>query len=274
MPIKLILWDFGDTLADEGWMLTPMAGAPDWQRLYSERVGSTALGQLWNTGAISTDEVAAELASALEVEIDVVIAHMLACSRQVRFFSKVIAFVEECVAPQAIVTVNPDIFTKILVVLPSEVVGCCASARLRRTTEAAYCRALDRSKGPFGSITKSAASFDVARSYASSPGIGSPQAQATQGGRRSPKGLVCHAAANSEPARPSVRHVANAGGPSELYRAGLSRTAAWVAECVQGPASARHRRHHRLISEPNGLTTPPAGRYRYQMSGRLGRARS
>jgi FMN phosphatase YigB (HAD superfamily) len=115
MPIKLILWDFGDTLADERWMLAPMAGAPDWPRLYSERVGSTALGQLWNTGAISTDEVAAELASVLEVEIDAVIAHMLACSRQVRFFSKVIAFVEECVAPQAIVTVNPDIFTKILV---------------------------------------------------------------------------------------------------------------------------------------------------------------
>jgi hypothetical protein len=92
-----------------------MVGTPDWPKLYRERVGSAALGLHWNTGAISTREVATELAGALGVEVDAVIAHMEACSRRVRFFSKVMAFIEECAAPQAIVTVNPDIFTNVVV---------------------------------------------------------------------------------------------------------------------------------------------------------------
>jgi FMN phosphatase YigB (HAD superfamily) len=115
MAIKLILWDFGDTLADERWMLAPIVGSSDWPKLYRERVGSAALGLHWNSGAISTREVAAELAGALGVEVGAVIAHMEACSRRVRFFSKVMAFIEECAVPQAIVTVNPDIFTNIVV---------------------------------------------------------------------------------------------------------------------------------------------------------------
>jgi hypothetical protein len=92
-----------------------MVGSPDWPKLYRERVGSAALGLLWNRGAISTREVAAELAGALGVGVDAVIVHMEACSRRVRFFSKVMAFIEECAAPQAIVTVNPDIFTNVVV---------------------------------------------------------------------------------------------------------------------------------------------------------------
>jgi hypothetical protein len=50
--IKLILWDFGDTLADERWMLAPMAGVPDWPNLYRKRVVGGALGLHWNTGAL------------------------------------------------------------------------------------------------------------------------------------------------------------------------------------------------------------------------------
>ena len=115
MAINLILWDFGDTLADERWMLAPMIGAPDWPTLYRERVGSTELGRLWNTGTISTREVAADLAGTLAIEVGAVVAHMIACSRRVRFFSRVMAFVESCATPQAIVTVNPDIFTNIVV---------------------------------------------------------------------------------------------------------------------------------------------------------------
>jgi FMN phosphatase YigB (HAD superfamily) len=115
MAVKLILWDFGDTLADERWMLAPMVGAPDWPKLYHDRVVGGALGLRWNTGAISTGEVAAELAGALGVEVGAVIAHMEACSRRLRFFPKVMSFIEECAAPQAIVTVNPDIFTNIVV---------------------------------------------------------------------------------------------------------------------------------------------------------------
>jgi phosphoglycolate phosphatase-like HAD superfamily hydrolase len=115
MPIKFILWDFGDTLADENWMLAPMAETPDWPKLYCERVRGAALGRLWNTGGVSTRSVAAELATPLGVEIDAVIAHMDMCSRQVHFFSKVMALVDERSTLQAIVTVNPEIFTRVVV---------------------------------------------------------------------------------------------------------------------------------------------------------------
>jgi hypothetical protein len=47
-----------------------MAWLPDWPKLYRERVGGAALGRLRNTGAISTREVAAELACALAMEVD------------------------------------------------------------------------------------------------------------------------------------------------------------------------------------------------------------
>jgi FMN phosphatase YigB (HAD superfamily) len=113
--VKLILWDFGDTLADERWMLAPMVGVPDWPNIYREQVVDGALGVHWNTGALSTRDVAAEVADELGIESDAVIAHMHGCSRRVRFFPKVMSFVKEFTAPQSIVTVNPDIFTDIVV---------------------------------------------------------------------------------------------------------------------------------------------------------------
>jgi FMN phosphatase YigB (HAD superfamily) len=115
LDVKLILWDFGDTLADERWMLAPLDEVPDWPKLYRERVSAGALGSRWNTGAVSTQEVAAELAEGLGIPTDAVVAHMERCSRQVRFFSRVISFVDEFAAPQSIVTINPDIFTNIVV---------------------------------------------------------------------------------------------------------------------------------------------------------------
>jgi hypothetical protein len=45
---------------------------------------------------------------------------------------------------------------------------------------------------------------------------------------------ACRAAANSEPDRPGVRLLANAGGASELYREVLNRRAAQVAKLSKG----------------------------------------
>jgi FMN phosphatase YigB (HAD superfamily) len=112
---KLILWDFGNTLADERWLAEPMAGAPGWTQAYRERVSLGALGRLWDAGAISTRDVAAALAAALGVGVDAAVAHMEASSRRICFFPKVMAFVERRAAPQAIVTINPDIFTDVVV---------------------------------------------------------------------------------------------------------------------------------------------------------------
>jgi FMN phosphatase YigB (HAD superfamily) len=114
MRLEAILWDFGDTLADERWMLASLEGRPDWPNLYRERCGAGDLGSRWNRGDATADDVAAELAAAMGVPASIVIEHMRGCSRQVRLFPSVMAFVRACPAPQAIVTVNCDIFSQVV----------------------------------------------------------------------------------------------------------------------------------------------------------------
>jgi len=113
--VEAVLWDFGDTLADERWMLAPMAGQPAWPDLYLARCGEGELGSLWNRGLKTAREVAAALGAELGVDGALVFEHMQACSRQVRLYPRVAAFVDALAIPQAIVTVNCDIFSDVVV---------------------------------------------------------------------------------------------------------------------------------------------------------------
>ncbi len=116
MSIKAILWDFGDTLADERWMLAPMAGSPRWPELYQgELMNGTELIARWNIGAISSEDVAAIFGKTLNVPALQVVEHMEECSRRISFFPGVMEIVEGRLLPQAIVTINPDIFSRIVV---------------------------------------------------------------------------------------------------------------------------------------------------------------
>lgn len=112
--IEAILWDFGDTLTDERWMLEPLPGSPAWADLYLRRCGAGELGSLWNRGLKTSREVAFELADELGVQADVTLEHMRACCRRVRLFPRVEAFAAACKAPQAIVTVNCDLFSEVV----------------------------------------------------------------------------------------------------------------------------------------------------------------
>ncbi|MEO8811756.1 MAG: hypothetical protein ABI376_02440 [Caulobacteraceae bacterium] len=114
MTIRAVLWDFGDTLADERWMHAPLEGSPDWPEAY-RALHAKGLAEPWDLGEITTQDIAAALAAGLGLAPRVVLSHMQACCESVALYPRMMALVARCALPQAIVTINPDIFTKIVV---------------------------------------------------------------------------------------------------------------------------------------------------------------
>lgn len=115
MNIQAVLWDFGDTLADERWMLAPLDGAPGWPEAYRQVLDGGDLADRWNTGSATAADVAAEFGRALGIPAGRVLAHMRACCRKVALYPDVMALAARLEAPQAIVTINPDIFSEVVV---------------------------------------------------------------------------------------------------------------------------------------------------------------
>ena len=116
MPVyDAILWDFGDTLADQTWMLECPEGIGQWSEVFMEQIWHGELGLYWNCGTVSVDEVAVALSEIVEVDVSLLLNHFRKCCRQIRFFWEPMAVVESMRCRQAIVTVNPDIFTKWIV---------------------------------------------------------------------------------------------------------------------------------------------------------------
>lgn len=114
MTIRALLWDFGDTLADERWMLAPMAGEPAWPTLYRAVLDADGLVGRLDVGKATTAEVARALASRCGSSLDAITAHMRACCRDLRFFPKAMELVRRRALPQALVTVNTEIFTEVV----------------------------------------------------------------------------------------------------------------------------------------------------------------
>jgi FMN phosphatase YigB (HAD superfamily) len=114
VDVGAILWDFGDTLADERWMLAPLAGVPAWPQVYRQ-VCDGALGERWNIGIASALDVAEEIARRLSVDCQLIVTHMQRCSANLAFYDRVMAYAKSCSLPQAIVNVNPDIFSQVVV---------------------------------------------------------------------------------------------------------------------------------------------------------------
>jgi len=115
MNIQAVLWDFGDTLADERWMLAPLDGARGWPEAYRQVLDGNALADRWNIGSATAADVAEEFGRALGVPAGRVLEHMRACCRNVALYPDVMALAARLEAPQAIVTINPDIFSEVVV---------------------------------------------------------------------------------------------------------------------------------------------------------------
>lgn len=114
MTLKCVLWDFGDTLADERWLLTAPDDLPDWPHAWLEIVRG-GLAAPWVLGKIRLPEVAQEVARRLCISTDRVIEHTRDLCARVRFFERPLALARRRSLPQAIVTVNPDIFSDYVV---------------------------------------------------------------------------------------------------------------------------------------------------------------
>ena len=111
MPIRCLLWDFGDTLCDERFI---WGTGPDWMEIYNSFDGG-GLGASWNLGELSTREFACRLSKRMNRSAASIVEHMTERCKHIRFFEKTHAFFKARHLPQAIVTVNPDLFSEAIV---------------------------------------------------------------------------------------------------------------------------------------------------------------
>lgn len=114
MSIKAILWDFGDTLVDETWMQAPLNGYSNWAEVWRDVMHGSGTADDWNLGRVDMVAMSELLGRQVGAPSDIILSHMLKCCRNVTFFESVMSFAKECTLPQAIVTINPDIFSYVV----------------------------------------------------------------------------------------------------------------------------------------------------------------
>lgn len=112
--LKCVLWDFGDTLADERWMLEPLDGVPEWPEVWA-RVAGGELADAWNLGQIDASTVIAAVAARLRAPVEQVADHVARCCSDLRFFEAPLRIARNSKLPQALVTINPDAFSSLVV---------------------------------------------------------------------------------------------------------------------------------------------------------------
>jgi hypothetical protein len=105
---QVLLWDFGDTLVDERWMLRAPTGCADWASAWREVM--TTHADDWNVGRVSEAEVFRALHDRTGLGVDVIEHHAAECCRSIAFHPVAWRVATERRRPQALVTVNPDLF--------------------------------------------------------------------------------------------------------------------------------------------------------------------
>src|SRR5690349_10635487 len=94
-------------------MLACPAGVPGWTAAWRDVVGGP-MGRKWEVGVADADGIARAVAQRCDIGADVALAHMTARCRDLAFFPA--AWTAACARalPQALVTVNPDVFSIIV----------------------------------------------------------------------------------------------------------------------------------------------------------------
>jgi FMN phosphatase YigB (HAD superfamily) len=108
--IEALLWDFGDTLVDERWMHTAPPDFPDWPYAWADVMACHAND--WNVGRISESDIFRALGARTGLSVKAVEAHAVKCCESLRFHVATWAVAMERRLPQALVTVNPDLFVE------------------------------------------------------------------------------------------------------------------------------------------------------------------
>lgn len=115
MPaVRYVLWDFGDTLADQRWMWPSPEGVPGWTARY-RALPDSDLDRRWNLGTITTAELMTAFVPDIGGTHDRLMTHCAERCRDVRFYERAWSAARAHILPQAIVTVNSDLFTRFVV---------------------------------------------------------------------------------------------------------------------------------------------------------------
>jgi FMN phosphatase YigB (HAD superfamily) len=108
MSISVLLWDFGDTLVEERWMRLAPIGCATWESSWVDVMAE--LADAWNVGVVTSAIVFQALASHTGMSAEDVEAHARDCCRQIEFHPLAWRYAQKRCRPQALVTVNPDLF--------------------------------------------------------------------------------------------------------------------------------------------------------------------
>lgn len=108
-----LLWDFGDTIADQGWMRVAPPQVPEWASRYGRVVDH--LGDAWDRGDVTMAELVEAVAEELGLPPAFVRQHAEDRCRAIEFYPGVMTSVRLRRVPQALVTVNPDGFSDLIV---------------------------------------------------------------------------------------------------------------------------------------------------------------
>lgn len=112
MKVRCLLWDFGDTLCREDFIWSI---GPEWRNVYRSFDGGWA--SEWNTGGMRTTEFARLASQYIPLPPDQIIRRMRERCKHIEFFEFTYSFYKQRHRPQAIVTVNPDLWTETIVPL-------------------------------------------------------------------------------------------------------------------------------------------------------------
>lgn len=115
LMVSVVLVDFGNTLADETFMWHDVGAFGDWRAHYGPVV--RPLAHDWDCGRSTTDELAAAIAASANRSRQDVRAHMALLCSHIAFYSGINTALDRRRARgalQAIVTVNPDLFSMIV----------------------------------------------------------------------------------------------------------------------------------------------------------------
>ncbi len=111
----MLLWDFGDTLVDQRFAWTAPAGVPEWTEAYRSAVADGDLGGRWDRGEIGVSELSRMLASRLPMTTAQVSEHLEGRCRDITFLPTAWTAARTHAFAQALVTVNPDVFSDVVV---------------------------------------------------------------------------------------------------------------------------------------------------------------
>jgi hypothetical protein len=104
----VLLWDFGDTLCDETWMRRAPDSKPTWTAAWRDVMDAVA--DDWDTGRIDERAVFAAMAERTGMTTDAVARHAAECCGSLVLHPVAWRVATERRRPQALVTVNPDLF--------------------------------------------------------------------------------------------------------------------------------------------------------------------